>query len=215
MSQSLEGFHPAAFTRANNEPDAIFFAQRQPDTLMDMGARTAVTALYRTALPEAGTILDLMSGAFSHYPDDIPFEKITGLGINLATLEANSRLTERLVHDLNTTPALPFEDGTFDAVTLCDGFAYLTAPLTVLQEITRVLRPGGSLVVTFSDNFHGPKAVAMWQALEAADRIRLLSALMARADLIDLDTGEVTPPEDLTAWKDSVYAIIGRKSQAE
>lgn len=209
--EKLEGMHEAAFTRANNEPDTIFYAQRVPDSLMDMGARTAVTALYQTALPVGGAVLDLMAGALSHYPEEATFQRVVGLGISKAALDANPVLGERVVQDLNDEPELPFDDDSFDAVTLCDGLAYLTTPLAVLMEIVRVLKPGAPLILTFSDQFHAAKAVAIWQALEPADRVRLASVLMSRTGLTELDTGEVVPPEDLTAWRDTVHAVVGRK----
>ncbi|KXV66270.1 methyltransferase type 11 [Gluconobacter oxydans] len=209
--EQLEGMHIAAFTRANSEPDTIFYAQRVPDSLMDMGARTAVTALYQTALPVGGAVLDLMAGALSHYPEEATFQRVVGLGISKGALDANPVLGERVVQDLNEVTILPFEDDSFDAVTLCDGLAYLTQPLAVLTEVVRVLKPGAPLILTFSDQFHAVKAVAIWQALEPADRVRLASVLMSRAGLAELDTGEVVPPEDLTAWRDTVHAVIGRK----
>ncbi|MBF0856778.1 methyltransferase domain-containing protein [Gluconobacter oxydans] len=209
--EQLEGMHAAAFTRANSEPDTIFYAQRVPDSLMDMGARTAVTALYQTALPVGGAVLDLMAGALSHYPEEATFQRVVGLGISKSALDSNPVLGERVVQDLNEVTTLPFEDDSFDAVTLCDGLAYLTQPLAVLTEVVRVLKPGAPLILTFSDQFHAVKAVAIWQALEPADRVRLASVLMSRAGLAELDTGEVVPPEDLTAWRDTVHAVIGRK----
>ncbi|MBF0854918.1 class I SAM-dependent methyltransferase [Gluconobacter wancherniae] len=210
-TDNLEGFHAAAFTRANNEPDTIFFAQRLPDSLMDMGARTAVTALYQTTLPVGGRVLDLMGGSMSHFPTEAAFQDVVGLDVSKAALDANPAFDERVVQDLNDVPELPFEDESFDAVCLCDGLAYLTRPLTVLGEVVRVLKPGAPLIVTFSDQFHAPKAVAMWQALEPSDRGRLVSVLMSRAGLVELDTGEVVPPEDLTAWQDTVHAVVGRR----
>ncbi|GBR72045.1 hypothetical protein AA103587_2672 [Gluconobacter kanchanaburiensis NBRC 103587] len=209
--EQLEGLHAAAFTRANSEPDTIFFAQRVPDSLMDMGAQTAVTALYQTALPVGGSVLDLMAGTLSHYPEEAKFERVVGLGVSKVALDANPVLGERIVQDLNDVTTLPFDDESFDAVTLCDGLAYLTQPLAVLTEVVRVLKPGAPLILTFSDQFHAAKAVAIWQALEPADRVRLTSVLMSRAGLAELDTGEVVPPEDLTAWRDTVHALIGRK----
>ena len=120
-------------------------------------------------------------------------------------------LTTRIVQDLNADPILPFEDDTLDAITLCDGVAYLTQPLKVLTEALRVLKEGAPLIVTFSDQFHQQKAVAMWQALEPEDRARLVSVLLSKAGFGELDTGEVVPPEDLTAWRDTVRAVVGRK----
>lgn len=214
MTDDTDGFHPAAFTRANNEVDTIFFSSRQENTLMDAGARTAVTALYQTALPAGGSVLDLMCGALSHFPQEAHFTSVVGVDVSRAALDENNALTERVVQDLNVTPMLDLPDESMDAVCLCDGLAYLTQPLVVLKEACRVLRPGAPLIVTFSDNFHAAKAVALWQALEPADRVRLVSILLSRAGFVELDTGEVVPPEDLNAWNDTVHAVIGRRTLA-
>ncbi|GBQ62507.1 hypothetical protein AA103196_0328 [Ameyamaea chiangmaiensis NBRC 103196] len=208
----LAGFHPSAFTRADTSDDADFYAARPlraPETLMDGGAAAAVTALYKTLLPEDGVVLDLMAGEDSHFPKDTPFERVLGVGLNLVALNANDRIDEAVAHDLNADPGLPFADHAFDAACLCDGIAYLTQPVAVLRDVARVLKPGAPLVVTFTDRFEPRKAVAMWQALEGPDRQRLVGILMERAGLTALDTGEVTPPEDLPAWQDTVYAVIG------
>jgi len=214
MTDTPSGLHPAAFTRANNDPDRSFYAGRGDSTQMDAGARTAVTALYQTALPATGVILDLMAGTMSHLPAEAQLETVLGLDVNGKALEANIALTRRIEQDLNETPALDLPDDTLDAVCLCDGFAYLTNPLTVLEEVNRVLRPGAPFIITFSDNFIAQKAVALWQALEPADRTRLVTLLLDKAGFGDLDTGEVVPPEDLTAWNDTVHAVIGRKKLA-
>lgn len=213
-TEKVDGFHEAAFTRVNNEPDTIFYAQRLPDSLMDMGARTAVTALYQTSLPVGGTVLDLMAGSLSHYPEEAHFQDVIGLGASKAALDTNPVLKTRIVQDLNADPILLFEDDSLDVITLCDGIAYLTQPLTVLTEALRVLKEGAPLIVTFSDQFHQQKAVAMWQALEPEDRARLVSILLTRAGFAEMDTGEVVPPEDLTAWRDTVRAVVGRKPRA-
>jgi SAM-dependent methyltransferase len=44
--------------------------------------------------------------------------------------------------------ALPFPDGSFDAVVTSNAFHFFRAPEEALREIRRVLRPGGALVVT-------------------------------------------------------------------
>lgn len=211
MSDTLVELHPAAFTRANNEPDRDFYTRRGEHTLMDVGARTAVTALYQTTLPASGIVLDLMAGSLSHLPSEASHQEVIGLDVNEAALKENTALTQRLVQDLNESSTLDLPDSFLDAVCLCDGLAYLTQPLAVLEEINRVLRPGAPLIVTFSDNIIPQKAVALWQALEPADRTRLVTLLLDKTGFGDLDTGGVVPPESLTAWNDTVHAVIGRK----
>lgn len=207
----MQGLHEKAFMQANDESDEVFFDRQGLDSLMDMGARTAVTALYRTTLPVGGRTLDVMAGAMSHMPEDAVFQELIGVDVCKKAVEANKALTQSVVQNLNTTPVLPFDDQSFDGAVLCDGFAYLTQPQRVFEDIYRVLKPGVPFIVSFSDRFIPAKAVAIWHALEPEDRVRFISALMARVGFTDLDTGEVTPPEDLTAWKDTVRAVIGRR----
>lgn len=206
----MQKLHEKAFSQASHIEDDVFFARQGSGSLMDKGAQTAVTALYRTTLPVGGCTLDLMAGLESHMPEDATFQDFVGIDVNEKALKENQGLTRFVVQNLNKETDLAFEDDYFDGAVLCDGLAYLTQPEKILKETLRVLRPGAPLIVSFSDHIIAPKAVAIWQALEPADRVRLVSSLMHDAGFIELDTGEVVPPEDLPAWKDSVHAVIGR-----
>ncbi|WP_236646518.1 class I SAM-dependent methyltransferase [Aristophania vespae] len=209
----MQGLHEKAFAQANQDSDESFFTQYGSDSLMDMGAQTAVTALYRTALPVGGCTLDLMAGGSSHMPEDASFQELIGVDVNKKALEQNKTLSRSIVQNLNEKTVLPFEDNYFDGAVMCDGIAYLTQPQKILEEVVRVLKAGAPFIVSFSDQFISAKAVAIWQALEPEDRIRLVTSLMHSAGFVEIDTGDVVPPEDLTAWKDSVHAIIGRVPQ--
>ena len=43
---------------------------------------------------------------------------------------------------------LPWPDGAFDVVVSCNMFHYITHPVAAVQEMERVLRPGGRFVIT-------------------------------------------------------------------
>ncbi|QDH13627.1 class I SAM-dependent methyltransferase [Formicincola oecophyllae] len=199
-----------AFTQASAEPDSAFFASHDPAQLLDLGARTAITALYRTSMPCGGNTLDLMCGADSHLPEDASFQRFSGLDACPELLKRNQALDEGFTQDLNTNWKLPFDDDSQDGVLLCNGLPYLTKPVEVMEEVQRVLKPGAPFIVTFTDRFFPQKAVAIWQALEPAGRVALTKGAMAQAGLVDIDKGEVNPPEDLPGWQDRVHAIIGR-----
>ena len=59
------------------------------------------------------------------------------LGLNAVELAANPQAAERVVHDLNADPRLPFADASFDAVVNCVSVDYLVRPVEVLAEVAR------------------------------------------------------------------------------
>src|ERR1700712_50833 len=210
MTDDHDGFHPNAFDKADSAPDALFYAQPRFVTHIDDGAINAVTALYRTVLPEGGVILDLMSSWVSHLPEEMSFERVIGHGMNNEELAANPRLDDFFVQDLNQDPSLKLADHSLDAVCLCVSVQYLQRPVAVFRELARTLRPGAPLVITFSHRCFPTKAVAIWQALDAAGQQRLVSVCLRRAGFADIRTGEVRPDEGDPDWRDPIYAVIGR-----
>ena len=83
-----------------------------------------------------------------------------------------------MVHDLNADPRLPFPDDSFDAVTCCVSIDYLVRPVEVVADVARVLRPGGRLVVTFSNRCFPTKAVRGWLATTEAGRVEIVAAYL-------------------------------------
>lgn len=174
-------FTPESFRRQDESADALFYAEPRFVTHIDAGAIAAVTQLYREYLPPGGAILDLMSSWISHLPPEVQYKSVTGLGMNREELSANPRLHRFVVHDLNRAPALPFAAGEFDAAVLCVSIDYLTAPVAVLRDLCRVLKPGGPLVVTFSNRCFPTKVIAAWLKLNDAGRCSLVAGLLAEA----------------------------------
>ena len=68
-------------------------------------------------------------------------------------MAANPRLAERVEQDLNACPLVPWPDAHFDALICTASIEYLVRPGEVLAELRRVLKPGGLLVITFSDRW--------------------------------------------------------------
>ena len=86
----------------------------QPDHLEAVGLKpfdawAATFGRTHTALelaPDGARVLDLMSSWVSHLPPERAYAKVVGQGMNPDELDANPRLTESFVQDLNADPRL-------------------------------------------------------------------------------------------------------------
>jgi SAM-dependent methyltransferase len=71
--------------------------------------------------------------------------------IELARAAATARSCENVSFVVGSAYALPFADGSFDAVFSHALFEHLAGPETVAAELRRVVRPGGAIGVCCSD----------------------------------------------------------------
>ena len=223
-----QAFPPEAFDRVDESSDLDFYAQPRLVNHIDDYAIAAVGEAYRRFLPPGGDYLDLMSSWVSHYPEDLPRNRIVGHGMNLVELSHNPALSEYWVQDLNADPVLPRAAGEFDGVTICVSVQYLTRPVEVFTEIARVLKPGCPLVVTFSNRCFPTKAVAAWRYLEDKGHAELVAAYakatgaFAPAEAFDLSprVTMIGIPEDAAlrerirsgaVYADPLFAVVARR----
>ncbi|GAC1306873.1 MAG: class I SAM-dependent methyltransferase [Vulcanimicrobiaceae bacterium] len=197
-----------AFARADESPDERFYREPRFVTHIDDRAVGAVTELYRERLPPGGHILDLMSSWVSHLPPEVAYASVVGIGMNERELGENPRLAAYLVHDLNLDPALPFDDGVFDAAAICVSIQYLTQPIAVLREAARVCRAGAPLVVTFSNRCFPTKAVAIWQALSDRGHAELIERYLVDAG----GWGAIEALDRTPRGGDPLFAIVARRT---
>lgn len=169
------------FKRHDESSDSQFYSQPRLVTHIEDATIGAVTKLYRELLPPDGVVLDLMSSWVSHLPEEMNFSRIAGLGMNQRELEANPRLTEFVVRDLNAQPTLPYGDEEFDAVVCCVSIQYLTRPVEVMRDVARVVRSGAPLLITFSNRCFPTKAVMAWQMLDDNGHLELVEAYLQNA----------------------------------
>ena len=196
------------YRRQDESPDSLFYRSPRFVTHIDDQAVAAVTQVYREALPPGGAILDLMSSWVSHFPPEVEYARVVGLGMNPAELAKNPRLASWVVHDLNADPRLPFADAEFDAATLCVSVDYLSRPALVLGDVARVVKPDGPLVLTFSDRCFPTKAVVEWLMGDDEGRKRLVLGWLAESgrwgEIRTLDRGRRRPQGD------PLHAVIAR-----
>ncbi|HTV87380.1 MAG TPA: methyltransferase domain-containing protein [Stellaceae bacterium] len=211
MDETL-GLPPGAFAKIDSDDDALFYAEPRLVYHIDEHAVAALTQFYRSVLPAHGVILDLMSSWVSHLPPETEYAEIIGHGMNAAELAANPRFGRHFVQDLNRDPALPLDDASVDAVTVCVSIQYLQQPVAVLREAARVLRPGGLVAISFSNRCFPTKAVRIWHHLGDDDHARLVARYLLAAGFGDVALHRLA--EYVEDAQDPLYAVTGRTAGA-
>lgn len=215
MSELDGGYPEGFFDRGDSLPDAIFYRPPRLVTHIDDAAIGAITALYSElgidgSSPGQQRVLDLMSSWVSHLRT-APNELVV-LGLNASELDANAMATERVVHDLNADPVLPFADESFDAVLCCVSIDYLVRPVEVLHEAARVLRPGGQIVITFSNRCFPSKAIRGWLQTDDEGRCAIVLDYLRRTDAFDEAQASLLTPAARSYRGDPLYAVTARRS---
>jgi SAM-dependent methyltransferase len=178
VTDPYEGFPPGFFSREDESSDEVFYAPARLVTHIDARAIVAVGQVYEQ-LGVRGRVLDLMSSWISHFRDRP--DELTLLGMNETELENNQMAHDRVVHDLNADPGLPFPDERFDAVVCCVSVDYLTHPIEVFREVNRVLVTGGPFVCTFSNRVFPTKAIRGWLYAPEATRSEIVAEYFRRS----------------------------------
>lgn len=142
------------------------------EVLLDMFARArAVRQKLETIkpIPEDSRVLEVGSGAHG-----LIFGFGTGSGVGVDPLAVDyKRLFPKWQENAGTVAAigeeLPFEDGAFDVVLSDNVVDHAEGPVRIIEELARVLKPGGLLY--FTVNIHHPvydlvsRAHGLWNSM--------------------------------------------------
>ena len=188
------------FHRQDDSADEAFYSSPRMVNHIDDATINEITRFYQETLKPEDELLDLMSSWISHLPADVTYRKVTGLGMNLDELNANARLDQVLVHNLNKTPTLPFSDTSFNAVMIVVSIQYLTRPFEVFEEIQRVLKPGGRCIISMSHRLFPTKAIYAFQTLAPKDRVQLVKEYMRQGGLSEIEFIDRSPDKADPLW---------------
>lgn len=230
MALDGPGIQAAVFNGFVCAMDALTFERKDPgrdvdfysvDRLLghlDDQAHENLVGIYQDFFGDHDAVLDLMAGWQSHLPDRTRFSKVSGLGMNPHEMDKNPCLTDFLVHDLNESPVLPYEDAAFDHAICSLSVEYLTSPVAVFKEVARVLKPGGRFIVSFSNRWFPEKSISLWENLHEFERVGLVMAYFAASGCFnDFETRSVRgyprpfddPHINKTHMSDPIYAVAG------
>jgi demethylmenaquinone methyltransferase / 2-methoxy-6-polyprenyl-1,4-benzoquinol methylase len=151
-------------------------------------------------------VLDLAAGTGT---SSLPFHRrgvrVVPCDFSLGMLRVGKRRLPQLGFTAGDALALPFADGSFDAVTISFGLRNVADPDRALAEMLRVTRPGGRLVVC---EFSHPT----WRPFRTVYVEYLMLALPAVADRVSSDPDAYRYlAESIRAWPDqaALAARIG------
>ena len=153
----------------------------------------------------------MRSGGRSNGPEGDTKKRMVGLGLNAPEMKDNPGLDEYVVNEVNSNPVLTFDDDTLDAVVVTVSAQYLTRPIETFQQINRALKPGGIVVVTFSNRMFPTKAVRVWRAASDHERMDLVASYMDGAGNFERIRGgfvntDESPPGD------PIFSVVSNKS---
>jgi hypothetical protein len=200
---------PEFFRRLDDSDDELFYLIPRFVVHIDDAAIRTVGEIYLSRLPRSSAILDLMSSWRSHLPSELKPARLVGLGLNRSEMADNPALTEIVIHNLNRTPQLPFDDASFDGAVLTVSVQYLIRPLEVFAAVGRVLKSGAPFIVTFSNRMFPTKAVAIWANASEQQRVDLViyyftqSAAFEKIEIIDRSSGATDP----------LWAVLGYRKE--
>jgi len=209
-----------SYKRHDEDNDPRFYTAPRLVGHIDPQASSLLQDIYTTFLQRNDRVLDLMSSVQPHLPDSYNLS-VTGLGLNKLELRKNPILSEHLVHDLNETSLLPFSNNTFDAVVCSLSIEYLTRPREVINEVSRVLVPGGKVMLSFSNRWFPPKVTQLWLELHDFERMGLvLDYLIENGTFAELCTISARnwprPADDRHAGEiaasDPLFVVAGTKN---
>jgi SAM-dependent methyltransferase len=141
--------------------------------------------------------------------------KLVGVDITPEMAEqAREHLDEMVI---SPAEALPFDDGTFDAVVCRQGLQFMTLPDAVL-EMVRVLRPGGRVVLVHICAYGPDDQDEYFEILRLRNPARRnfflpcdLESLIRTAGCVEVTLDRYVSAEDVDVWSD--HGAIGESSR--
>ena len=202
MPQVLSETDRAKIDSSNDES---FYRSPRFVTHADDPFCSRLTDLYASVMSPGDRVFDAMSSWVSFLPP-LSFDRVVGHGLNRAELEANEQLDEFFLQDFNTDQRLPLDDAEFDVVCCALSVQYLQYPGTIFSEFERILSPGGTAVVSFTNRMFPTKAVRAWRSRSMDKRAALVEKY--------LTAGGFTQTERVVdhPGNDPFYAVLGSQA---
>ncbi|ERN41428.1 methylase involved in ubiquinone/menaquinone biosynthesis [Rubidibacter lacunae KORDI 51-2] len=192
---------------------------REYDSRWSSYIRATTDATIERIPPLPGAVLDVGCGTGTlilRLLDEFPRSDVIGVDASLEMLElARSRLPTRVKLQQCWAESLPFNDDSFDTVVSCNMFHYIRQPSIALDEMLRVLRPNGTLVITdWCDDFITCKLCDIYLRWFDPSHFRMYGLSQCRALLEAARASQIQLEKYKVTWLWGLMTATARKQSS-
>lgn len=161
-------------------------------------------------------ILEVGVGTGKNIPYYPAGKEVVAIDISPGMLAKAEKVKKKLNHSVELGLAdvqqLPFEDNSFDSVVSTFVFCSVPDPIKGLQEVKRVLKPGGQLYLL--DHVLSKQPVLQWFMNKLNPLIvRISGANINRQTKKNIELAELELIETKQLWGDIIYRFMAREQE--
>ena len=158
--------------------DLEFYASPKFVYHLDSNFRKELTNIYNEELCSNSTVLDLMSSWDSYLPTKKNYKKVIGHGLNKEELERNKSFDKYWIQNFNKDQNIPLESKSIDYCLMVAAWQYLQYPENIANEIARILKGNGKLIIAFSNRAFWTKAPNIWTNSDENQRVDYVRSVL-------------------------------------
>ncbi len=194
--------------------DNLFYSTPKFVYHLDSNFRKNLSAQYAEEFKNNCSVLDLMSSWDSYLPKNINYKKVIGHGLNKEELEKNKAFDNYWIQNFNTDQNIPLENKSIDYCLMVAAWQYLQYPEKLSEEISRILKPQGKFIISFSNRAFWHKAPNIWSYSNEEERIDYVrNILIANGFIEPKIIKKFTQENSLLPFfnRDPFYCVISEK----
>ena len=114
----------------------------------------------------------------SYLPKGKNYKKVIGHGLNKQELEKNKIFDSYWIQNFNLDQKIPLDSESIDYCLMVAAWQYLQYPENLTNEIVRILRNHGKIIIAFSNRAFWHKAPNIWTSSTEEERVKYVRKVL-------------------------------------